>query len=74
MEQLYTTKITRVGTALCTVIPQDILRGLGWKRGDAVIFTFASDDQLIIKKISDESIRRLKNDTGQNDTTTIIID
>lgn len=73
MEPLYTTKIKRIGTSNGISIPVDILRGLNWKRGDRVIFTFGFDDTLIIKTLDDETIRRLKNYGAENDEPVITI-
>ena len=71
MEQLYTTKVTRVGTSKGIVIPIDIINGLGWQRGDTVLFTFAADDKLIVKRIDNETIKKLKRDSGLYDLPTI---
>lgn len=73
MEELYITKIVKVGTSKAVVIPTNVLEGLGWQRGDRVIFTFAGDDQLIVRKLNDETIRRLKDAGGQNEEPTITI-
>lgn len=73
METFYTTKVIRVGTSKAVVIPVPVLTGLGWERGDNVIFTLGYDDTLIIKKIDDASIRRLKDAYGQNEEPTINI-
>lgn len=74
MDNLYTTKIVKVGTSRAVVIPSNILNGLRWERGDNVIFTFGYDDTLIIKKLDDDTIRRLKNQSGQVDGPTVQID
>ncbi len=76
MENIYTTKIIKIGTSKGVVIPLDILNALNWQRGDSVIFTLAADDHLIIKKLNDETLRRLKNLNGQieGDENTIQID
>lgn len=65
MEIIYTSKIGKTGSSKTIVIPVDILNGLGWDRGDRVYFTLAQDDTLIIKKLSDETIRRLKDISRQ---------
>lgn len=76
METLYTAKIIKIGTSKAVIIPVNVLSGLGWERGDNVILTFGYDDALIIKKIDDESIRRLKDLSGQTegDESTIQLD
>lgn len=64
MEELYITKIVKVGTSKAVVIPTNVLDGLGWRRGDRVVFTFAADNQLIVKRLDDETIRKLKEQGG----------
>lgn len=64
MEDLYLTKIVKVGNSLAVVVPKNVLHGLDWKRGDRVVFTFGYDDTLIVKKVDDETIRRLKEQGG----------
>lgn len=61
MDNIITAKIIKVGSSKAIVIPVNVLSGLGWERGDNVIFTFGFDDTLIIKKLDDETIRRLKD-------------
>lgn len=73
MEYIYTTKLVKIGDSRGVVIPVPILDGLGWKRGDLLIFTFADGDQLITKKLDDAAIRRLKNSQGETDEETINI-
>lgn len=46
---------------------------MGWARGDRVVFTFAGDDQLIIKKLPDELLRKLKVGGVDDDLPTINI-
>jgi len=71
MEVIYTTRIVKVGNSKALVIPTPVLNGLGWQRGDMVLFTFANEDNLIVKKIDDETIRRLKA-MGQSDDEPVI--
>lgn len=73
MEEFYTTRIARVGTAEAVYIPRAILRQLGWGRGDRVVFTFAGDDQLIVKKLPDELLRKLKIGSVEDDLPVIDI-
>lgn len=73
MEELYITKIVKVGTSKAVVIPTNVLEGLGWQRGDRVIFTFAGQDQLIVKRVTDEDIRKLKALSDMGDEPTIQI-
>lgn len=64
MEELYLTKIVRIGTSKGIIVPTNILDGLNWKRGDRVVFTFGYDDTLIVKKVDDETIRQIKRAGG----------
>lgn len=73
MEYIYTTKIVKIGDSKGVIIPLPILDGLGWKRGDMVVFTFAAGDQLIIKKLDDETIRQIKRQGNLGDEPTIQI-
>lgn len=66
MEQFYSSKVVAVGTSRGFAIPADIANGLGWQRGDRVVFLFADDDRLIIKKFTDEQIRQIKR-SGEPD-------
>lgn len=68
MEELYMTKIVRVGTSKAIIVPVNVLDGLGWQRGDRVLFTFAGHDQLIVRKVDDETIKQLKATREFNDT------
>lgn len=73
MEEIYITKIVKVGNSKAVVIPTNVMDGLRWERGDRVIFTFAGDDQLIVRRISDEAIRKLKAVDNMGDEPTIQI-
>lgn len=74
MDNLYTTKLVKIGTSRGVIIPTNILTGLNWQRGDSIIFTFGYDDTLIIKKLDDETIRRLKEQSRQISEETITLD
>lgn len=73
MEELYITKIVLTGTSLAVVVPRNVLAGLGWQRGDRVYFTFADDDQLIVRRMTDDIIRKLKGSGSFGDEPTIQI-
>lgn len=74
MEYIYTTKVVKIGDSRGLIVPKPVLNGLGWQRGDTVIFTFGYDDTLIIKKLDDETLRRFKDTGGQNEEHTITIE
>lgn len=60
MENIFITKIIKIGNSCGLVIPQEILNGFHWQRGDTVVFGFASQGQLYIKKMSDLEMKDLK--------------
>lgn len=62
MESIYITRVVTVGTSQGIVIPAPILRGMKWERGDRLVFGFARDNQIILRKLSDKEIRELKPD------------
>ncbi len=59
------------GTSKCIIVPTNVLDGLGWKRGDRVFFTFAGDDQLIVRRLDDATIRQIKSTGTLGDEPTI---
>lgn len=61
MEDIYTTKIIRVGNSKAVVIPRHILKANNWQKGDHIIFTFAGLECLILKRLTDTDIKRLKD-------------
>ena len=73
METLYITKIIKNGGSKGVMIPAVILDGLGWERGDQVIFTFASDDSLVIKKLDEQTIKRIRESGSVGDEPTVQI-
>lgn len=60
MQTIFITKIIRVGNSLGVLIPSEILKGYHWERGDILVFGFAGQDHLYIKKLSDKEINDLK--------------
>lgn len=67
MEDIYVTKIVRVGSSNAVVIPSNILKANKWERGDHIVFTFAGLECLILKRLTDADIKKIK------DVETIII-
>lgn len=61
MEDIYLTKVVRVGSSKGIIIPTNILNALNWQRGDTIIFILANPEQLIIKRVSDKDIHELKH-------------
>lgn len=60
MEYIKITKVIKTGTSLCVVVPKDILRACGIVRGDHVVWSVAGDNILILRKINDVDISKLK--------------
>ncbi len=63
MKALHFTKLVKVGTSLGVVIPSNVVRALGWERGDILVFGFAGTDQLVIKRVTDVEFQELKAET-----------
>lgn len=57
---LRVTRLTKVGTSLGIIIPREIAKTYNWQRGDDLIYVFASDDTLSIRKLNDKEIRALQ--------------
>jgi len=60
MESVFITKILKIGTSHGVVIPAEVLRGYHWQRGDFLIFGFAGNEQLYLKRLSDVDLQKLK--------------
>lgn len=60
MELIQTTKIIKTGTSLCVVVPKNILKALKWERGDQIVFGIYNDDAIILRKISQSDLLKLK--------------
>ena len=74
MEVLYTAKVINNGSSKAIILPRPVIDGLGWKRGDRVVFTFAGEDQLIVRRLTDEMIREIKSFGGELEQPDIDID
>jgi len=66
METIKLTRVIKTGTSLCVVIPKNILHALHIQRGDNVVLRAVSEDTIILHKISDEEILKLKTLPGIN--------
>lgn len=60
MESFFITKLIKVGTSQGIVIPREILDAYKWERGDVLVFGFAGTEQLLVKRVSDVEIQKLK--------------
>lgn len=63
MENIFITKLVKIGTSKGIVIPVNILRAYNWQRGDTLIFGFSGGDQLSIKRLSDRDFEYLKSNS-----------
>lgn len=61
LEALHITKLVKVGTSFGIIIPKVISKAYGWERGDVLVYVFASDDTLSIRRLSDKEIRAIKD-------------
>lgn len=62
METVILRKVIKSGTALCVVIPVNILRSLNIKRGDELVFRVYENDTIVMRKIKPEEFAVLKPD------------
>lgn len=60
MDTLRISKVTRVGNSLGIVIPVEIIRGLNIKRGDQVVFGVYNGNNIVIKRLTTDDVRKLK--------------
>ena len=60
MENLYITKVVRVGNSLGVIIPKNILVGINFKRGDTIMFSEYAPGQVMLRCLTDIEIRNLK--------------
>jgi len=60
MENINLTKVIRTGSSLGVVIPVNVIRAMGWERGDILVYTFISDNTLGLKRLSDQEIKTLR--------------
>lgn len=60
MENLQIVRIIKVGNSLAVVIPVNILRALKIQRGDAIAFGVYENDNILIRKITQNDLARLK--------------
>lgn len=60
MEPIRITKIVRSGSSLAIVIPKEILQAVHLQRGDQIIVCPHSEGTIVLRKISNEEILKLK--------------
>lgn len=53
-------KVVRVGNSEAVVIPANIRRALHIQRGDRVVFTVHSENEVVVRKVTPDEIRRLR--------------
>lgn len=60
MDNLFVSKVTKVGTSLAVVIPVAVLRGLKIERGDRLSFAVYEDQTFVCRLITDVESAALK--------------
>lgn len=60
MEKIRITTINRSGSSLAVVIPKEILQAVHIKRGDQVVVCAHSEGTIVLRKITNEEILKLK--------------
>lgn len=60
MEALYLTKLVKMGSSHGIIIPKQLLTGFKWERGDSLVFGLGVDNQLFIRRLSNEEIIKMK--------------
>lgn len=60
MQNLYVSKIIKVGTSKAIVIPVDIMKSLALERGDLIVFGVYKVGQFICRKLSPFEVENLK--------------
>lgn len=73
MEQFYNTKLRKIGDSYGVIIPKPIITGLGWKRGDVVVFYVGEGDTLSMRRLDEQTIKQLKQQGALDDEPVINI-
>lgn len=60
MQTFYITKILKIGNSRGIIIPNEILNGLHWERGDHLVFGFAGTEQVFLKRLTDKDMEQMK--------------
>ena len=60
MENLYVTKVLKIGNSLGVVIPKEILVGIHMQRGDYVVFSGLGLGRFTARHLTDIEIKELK--------------
>lgn len=61
MEEVRITKIIRSGSSLAVVIPKEILQATYLQRGDQIVIYPHSEGVIVVRKISNEEVLKLKS-------------
>jgi antitoxin component of MazEF toxin-antitoxin module len=56
---IYQKKILKYGNSLALVIPYELISGLGWQRGDTIIFVPETKDRVTMRHVTDVEMLRL---------------
>lgn len=60
VQTVYLTRLFKSGNSFAVLIPLEIVRGYGWERGDNLIFGFAPNDQLWLRRLTAQELQQLK--------------
>lgn len=60
MENLRITSVQRIGNSLGVIIPAHVARELGFTRGDQIVFAVYSENQIVLRKLTQEEIINIK--------------
>ena len=61
MEPIYLTKVLKIGNSLGIVIPLDVLKAVGLRRGDLVMFKDFGVNEFSVRWLTPVEIKEIKN-------------
>lgn len=56
---IYQKKILKYGNSLTLIIPNELIAGLGWQRGDTILFVPESDKKVLLRHVTDVEMLKL---------------
>lgn len=60
MEQITIQRVLKVGNSLAVILPVHVHRALGMKRGDNISFAVWQENEVVIRKLTDDDLQKLK--------------
>lgn len=64
---LHLTKVAKLGTSKGIIIPSEILHTYKWERGDTLVFVFASENALTLRKLTEKEMIHIKDNARKID-------